>query len=536
MIGLLHYRKEEGTVADVIDGRLYIKTKKVRDVLQVIPDAVVTTNGVSVEHNIGNFMILRRMGARIDGYEPINYNWVWPKLYGISDLFPHQKKTAAFLTTHFRAYCLHPPRMGKTAAALAAAFNLFDTVGLQSMLIVCPIAAVGDWEREIYALRPNERAMFLHGKLRGAMSAKDNNHRIFIINPDGLKAEWKNIAKFVENKRLGLIVFDELTEYQNVTTDRWKAARNVSKMCQYVWGMTGTPGTPLQTHGQMNLITPGPSIPTSKNYWRTLTYDNPFVHKWIEKPSASLLVHKLMQPSIRFEKKDVFGTRQMQVEFHTVEMSAEQAKAYSDMKRKQLLLHDGAAITAVNAGVAVSKLLQISAGAVRTDDGSIKTLDVTPRVDYVEYVLNNKSESGKLVVFCPFKAVMRELSKSLESRGITTRIIDGDTPQKERVEIVREFTTEKDPRVFIAHPITARYSLELSVADTIIFYGPVLNGAYSYAQAAERINSAKQKSLTPALIHLSSSPAEEKMHNAVRSGANSNETTVALFKSEILGV
>jgi len=520
----------------VIGDRLYIKTKRVRDVLEVIPDTMVLDDGVSVLHTVRNFILLRNMGAKLDGFEPINYQWKWPRYGGIGELYAHQKLTAAFLTVNPRAYCLHPPRMGKTASALAAAFYLMDAGYVSEILIVCPIAAVGDWQREAFLLRPNEHTLFLHGKNRSALDRDDNNHRVFIINPDGLKLEAKRIVKHFISSRLGLVVFDELTEYQNVTTDRWKAARSIAEKSQYVWGMTGTPGSPLQTHGQMRLVNPTGDVPSSKNYWRSLTYDNPFTHKWIEKPSASLLVRKLMRPSLRFEKKDVFGDRQLQIEFHTVDMTTAQKSLYEDMKRKQLLLYDGSPITAVNAGVAVLKLLQISAGAVRADDGTICTIDASPRVDYVEYVLRNKSESGKLVIFCPFKAVMRDLSASLSRRDISSAIIDGETAQLERVKIIREFTSEASPQILIAHPITARYSLELSVADTIIFYGPVLNGSYSYAQAAERINSVRQKSLTPALIHLSSSPVEEKMHNAVRTGANNNETAVSLFKTEILNV
>jgi hypothetical protein len=85
----------------------------------------------------------------------------------------------------------------------------------------------------------------------------------------------------------------------------------------------------------------------------------------------------------------------------------------------------------------------------------------------------------------------------------------------------------------VLHPRTANYSLELATADTTIYYGPPLSGTFSKEQCDGRILSMKQTSLCPAIIHLSSTKAEQGVFAALTSGTDYNRALVNAFTISI---
>jgi hypothetical protein len=520
---------------DSANKRILIKTRKHEMLATVLPIEVLHPEVISVPHTDEAIRVLRNLGADTRGLEPIHTKWDWPSLGG-EPLRPDQKVTAAFLSTTTRGYCLHPPRMGKTCAALTALLYLLDTGQINGALIICPLSAVGDWKRELFRLRPRETLLFLHGKDRKKVNDPPADTRLFIINPDGVRYVAEGIQNMVKVGRVQAGIVDELTEYQTKTTDRWKAAAAALRGVPYLWGMTGTPGRALQTFGQMSLINPHPALPNRYTVWRDMVCTtNSLGFTWTERPTAKDTVHKMMQPSIRFEKSDVMQVARPQIEFVDCALTAEQDAAYKQIKKDQLLvMAGGEKITAVNAGVLVSKLLQISAGVVKRDDGTVTTYDVTPRMDALERQVRELSES-KVVVFAAFRAPMDLIRAQLAARGITAEIMNGDTPPAERNRIVHSFTFDADPRVLIAHPKTAQYSLELAVADTIVFWGPILSGAYAYEQCKNRILSPRQKSLTPAIVHFQSSAAERLMHQKVLKNVGEQTALMEIFKWEMEG-
>lgn len=510
--------------------RLYLKTKRaLQDIMPTVQEA---PGVVSVPHTDETVRVLSNLGMNVRGLEPIQHYWNWPSHGGTNDLRPYQKTTSAFLSVGPRAYCLHPPRMGKTSAALAAGHYLYDTKQINGMLVVCPLSALGDWKREAFALRPNDAPLVLHGKTRDALQGGEHPRKIYLINPAGVLAEAKNIAAAIRDGRIGLVIVDEVTEYANKSSLRWRALAAAVAQVPYLWGLTGTPGSALKAYGIMALINPHPHLPKSFVKWRELTHTNTYAHKWVPKPTAADTVHKMMQPAIKFDKADVLDVPTPQIEFLDVELSPKQEALYTEVKKKQIATVNGATLTAVNAGVLLGKLLQISAGVVRDDNGEVILLDPAPRMDALVYYINEKSES-KTVIFAHYKAVMTLLEKELQARGVTTARIDGDVAPSKREQIVHAFTVDQDPKVLIAHPITCRFSLELAVADQIIFYGPTMSGAYTYEQAKARILSPKQKSLTPAIVHMQSTDAERRLHRMVMDNAMSDAALVQLFKEVV---
>ena len=107
-----------------------------------------------------------------------------------------------------------------------------------------------------------------------------------------------------------------------------------------------------------------------------------------------------------------------------VELTAQQTKYY-EMLRKQLVLKVGDdEVSAVNAAVTMSKLLQISAGAVYTDDGDALQFDIKNRYKVLKEVIDESSQ--KVLIFVPFKHTIDVLVSKLRSDNLTAEVIRGE--------------------------------------------------------------------------------------------------------------
>lgn len=85
----------------------------------------------------------------------------------------------------------------------------------------------------------------------------------------------------------------------------------------------------------------------------------------------------------------------------------------------------------------MNKLLQISAGAIYTDEGEALEFDIKHRYKVLREVIDESSK--KVLVFVPFKHVIDVLTAKLCKDGITTEIIRGDVSAPKRTEIFRRF-------------------------------------------------------------------------------------------------
>jgi acetylornithine deacetylase/succinyl-diaminopimelate desuccinylase-like protein len=94
----------------------------------------------------------------------------------------------------------------------------------------------------------------------------------------------------------------------------------------------------------------------------------------------------------------------------------------------------GEQISAVNAAAKLSKLLQISGGALYTDTREVVEFDVSPRLNTLMEVLDETIH--KVIVFIPFRHTIELVSRFLTKEGVVNEIINGDVPARERAEII----------------------------------------------------------------------------------------------------
>jgi SNF2 family DNA or RNA helicase len=294
--------------------------------------------------------------------------------------------------------------------------------------------------------------------------------------------------------------------------------------------MTGTPASqsPLDAFGLAKLVNPN-AVPKYFTAWRDKVMQQITRFKWIPKAYAKQLVFDCLQPAIRFEKAQCLDLPPLVYQTREVPLSPMVLKYYQQLKSQMLIEAAGEQISAVNAAAQLSKLLQISGGAIYTDTREVVEFDISPRLNALMEVLEETEQ--KVIIFVPFRHTIDLVSRHLTKEGVTNEVINGDVPARTRADIINRFQTATDPRVLVIQPQAASHGVTLTAADTIVFWSPVMS-VETYLQCVARIDRVGQvNSMT--VVHLQGSEAERKVYQMLQGKVDSHEKLVDLYRQEL---
>ena len=207
-----------------------------------------------------------------------------------------------------------------------------------------------------------------------------------------------------------------------------------------------------------------------------------------------------------------------------------QQQQYYDMLRKRMVMQvAGEDVTAANAAISLNKLLQISAGAVYTDDGDTVQFDIKNRYQALKEVIDESSQ--KILIFVPFKHAIDLLMEKLSRDGVTSEVIRGDVSASKRTDIFARFQHDPDPKVLVIQPQAAAHGVTLTAANTVVWWGPT-SSLETYLQANARVHRSGQKHKCT-VIQLAGSAAEKRIYRMLDARINIHTEMINLYK-EIL--
>jgi len=452
--------------------------------------------------------------------------YTWPRPPGFTP-FEHQKTTAEFLTTNRRAFCFNEQGTGKTASVIWAVDYLMTLGLVKRVLVICPLSIMKSaWQNDLFKFAIHRTVSVAYGAARKRKEIVEAGAEFVIINFDGVNIVKKEIMA----GGFDLIVVDEASAYKNAQTERWKDLRDLTKVIKGLWMLTGTPAaqSPVDAYGLAKLVNPTQVSPFFGQFRDTVMMKLT-MYKWIPKPTAELIVHKALQPAIRFEKADCLDLPPVTFVERDAPLTPQQLKFYNILKKQMMIEAAGEEVSAVNAAVQINKLLQIAGGAVYTDTGEVVEFDVSSRLNVVQEVIEESSH--KVLVFVPFTHTIELLEKHLSKNNITCEVINGSVSVNKRSDIVKKFQEQTEPKVLIIQPKAASHGLTLTAANTIIWYAPCTS-VETYLQANARIDRPGQVN-NMTVVHIKGSPIEAKMYTMLQGNINNHQKVIDLYKQEI---
>ena len=459
-----------------------------------------------------------------DAPNPMDKQYSWPGLY---TPFAHQVVTASYLALRDRAFCFNEAGTGKTSSVIWAADYLMSQKLVKRVLIICPLSIMySAWQADIFKTAMHRTVAVAHGDANRRKKILEGEYEFVVINFDGVGTVQEEIGKL----GFDLIVIDEANAYKTVSTKRWKTLAKIITPTTRLWMLTGTPASqsPLDAFGLAKLINPG-GVPKFFGAWRDKVMLPISRFKWVPKSDAKQQVFDALQPAIRFAKDDCLDLPELMYQTREIPLTSQVKHYYKELKNQLFIKAAGEEISAVNAAAMLSKLLQISGGAMYTDTKEVVEFDVSPRLNALMEVLEETEH--KVIVFVPYTHTIELVSRFLNQQGVANEIINGAVSATGRSEIINRFQTQENPRVLVIQPQAASHGVTLTAANTVVFWSPVMS-VETYLQCIARIDRVGQKN-SMTVVHLQGSEAERKIYAMLQNKVNLHEGLVELYKQEI---
>lgn len=478
---------------------------------------------LAVKHTLETTKVLRNIGMQAPA--PIRYDYTWPGKFAP---YKHQIDSAEFLTLHKRAFVLSEMGTGKTSSTLWAADWLMARGYVQKALIISPLSTLDRvWKNEVFDTLMHRVASVVHGSQTQRLEALDVDADFYILNHDGVTI--KPVAEAIRTRPdIDLVILDEASMFRNHDTKKYKALVKMLRDDQRLWLLTGTPtpNAPTDAWALARLVNPS-RVPLYLGTFRRQTMIQISQFKWVPRPEAYTIAYAAMQPAVRFKKKDCIDLPPVVTEERSCDLTTEQRKMFDEMRKEMQVESKGGQITAVNAADKINKIRQILCGAIK--DPLTDTYVHVPHEKRLGILLECiEQASAKVLVVVPFKGIIYELAKEVGKR-YSVGVLNGDVSLNQRNEIIAQFKHSTDPHVLLCHPKVMSHGLNLTEADTLVFYAPIYSNDEAQ-QVVERFNRPGQKNKMT-VIRLGAHKLEWDIYQMVEGKRLTQESILSLYKS-----
>jgi SNF2 family DNA or RNA helicase len=423
-----------------------------------------------------------------------------------------------------KAFCFNEAGTGKTASAIWAADFLMKQGIIKRVLVICPLSIMDSaWRADLFSFAMHRTVDIAYGTAAKRKKIIAGKADFLIINYDGVEIVKDDIAA----AGYDLIIVDEASHYKNAQSKRWKVLNSLVGPNTWLWMMTGTPAAqgPEDAYGLAKLVNPM-GVPKFAAAWKDMVMIKLSQYRWKPKENSEYIVHRALQPAIRFTKEECLDLPDMTYVKRDVELTKQQDLYYNRLKKQMVMEVAGEQITAVNAAVMMGKLLQISAGASYTESGDTVQFDINNRYNVLKEVIAETSH--KVLVFVPFKHVINMLTAQLTKDGITNAVINGDVNAGTRTEIFKQFQQQPNPRVLVIQPQAAAHGVTLTAADTVVWWAPT-SSLETYAQANARVHRKGQVNKCT-VVQLQGSGVERRVYKMLDEKIDVHTRVVDLYK------
>jgi len=417
------------------------------------------------------------------------------------DLFQHQVNNLQFHLTKTRSADWSDCGTGKSLIALAKFAMLYRQGLVKSLLIVCPLSVVESWADQI-----EEHTYFNYTKLVGSLERKikllGSNSSIFIISYDSLPGRRDStlgvlLDKVIQHK-FGMIILDEVTFAQNMTTLRTKALQILCDRAGYVIGLSGTPSdrdlTKLLTIYRIidRGETFGENIYRARNiYFKNIGWKFP---KWAIKPEIEKeFQERMFINAVRVRKEECLDLPEKVWNKRISYLSKDQVELYRPIADG--LVHkmefDEGNVRVDNILTQLMKLSQIAGGFLYTDKDPV-LFHPNPKLLLLRDLIFEIPLREKIIIYRWWVKETELIADMLSSVGQNYVILAGAMSPKDRERIVDKFMEDQEIRIMIASPTTGGFGLTLTAASYIIYYN-MSWGLTAFNQSQDRIHRIGQK-------------------------------------------
>ena len=380
---------------------------------------------------------------------------------------------------------------GKSKVLIDNVSMLYDKGKIKGVVIVAPKGVYKNWHESEIPIHMANHVEYVSTLWQSNINKKQEKElsklfktghelHILIVNVEALstKKGVDFVTRFI-NCHETLMVIDESTTIKNPEAKRTKNICKLGRLTKYRRILTGAPVTksPLDLFKQCEFLDPW--LLGHQSYYgfrtryaimKTANFGGRSVQIVVGYRNIPELSEKLTGFSYRVLKDDCLDLPPKTYTKRIIQLTDEQQKLYSQMKKSALAVMNSKLSTTATAMTQLMRLQQITCGHFKSDDGvvqEIKNNRIVELMDTLEEI------QGKVVIWAHWRndiaTIVKHIKEEYGDNSYVTYF--GDTTVEDRQKAIKKIQDPKSSvRFIIGTPQTAGYGITLTGASTMIYY------------------------------------------------------------------
>ena len=451
-------------------------------------------------------------------------------------LHNYQVVAKDFIIGHPYAAVILDMGMGKTATTLSAVNELmFDRFEVTKVLVIAPLRVANTvWSDEIeqWAELRHLRYSKIVGTPKQRNVALQKDADIYIVNRENLPWLVEQCSPYF---KWDMVVIDELSSFKSWQSKRFKAFMAMRPYMKRIVGLTGTPSSNglMDLFAEFKVIDGGERLGRFIGEFRSRYFEEGrrngnIVYEYIPMDYAECQIQdKISDITISMKALDYLDMPELISTKKQVRMSEKEKEKYSQFKKEYVLLElDGLEVTAANAASLTNKLVQLSNGAVYSDDHTVVPLH-EQKLDALEDILESANGEPVLVAYW-FKHDLARIMGRLEKLKVKSRVLKTE-------EDIREWNKGNVP-VGLLHPAGAGHGLNLQKGGHHLVWFGLTWSLELYQQTNARLWRQGQEAETVVIQHIvTEGTIDEEILKALENKDAQQERLIEAVKVQVGG-
>ena len=451
-------------------------------------------------------------------------------------LHNYQVVAKDFIIGHPYAAVILDMGMGKTATTLSAVNELmFDRFEVTKVLVIAPLRVANTvWSDEIeqWSELRNLRYSKIVGTPKQRKVALQKDADIYIVNRENLPWLVEQCSPYF---KWDMVVIDELSSFKSWQSKRFKAFMTMRPYMKRVVGLTGTPSSNglMDLFAEFKVINGGERLGRFIGEFRSRYFEEGrrngnIVYEYIPMDYAECQIQdKISDITISMKALDYLDMPELISTKKLVRMSEKEKEKYIQFKKEYVLSElDGLEVTAANAASLMNKLVQLSNGAVYSDDHTVVPLH-EQKLDALEDILESANGEPVLVAYW-FKHDLARITGRLEKLKVTSRVLKTE-------EDIREWNKGNVP-VGLIHPAGAGHGLNLQKGGHHLVWFGLTWSLELYQQTNARLWRQGQEAETVVIQHIvTEGTIDEEILKALGNKDAQQERLIEAVKAQVGG-
>lgn len=356
-------------------------------------------------------------------------------------LWQHQREAIEWARERRSVLLAHEMGCGKTRTAIEILKEVLAARGKPGfrVLVCCPKAVIPAWQKQASLWWPEVRVVALtkgtskqKEKVLAAALA-DTSPVLVVIN---YESAWR--TGLLEKTSWSAIVWDEVHRLKSPSgaASRWAARVAKKNPTSKRLGLSGTmvPHSILDAYGVWRSVespeceTFGSSFTLHKAAYAVCPPGQHFVVAWKNLDQAHA---KIAKTTHRVKASDVLDLPPIRFFDVPAELSAAEAKVYTEIERDFCAVVEAGTVTAANALVQLLRMQQICGGAVTYDGDAVARpiVEHPAKAEVLADMMEDSAADEPWVVFCRFRSDIDAAKRVCERTGRTVGELSGSANQ-----------------------------------------------------------------------------------------------------------